>query len=114
MENVIQRSTAIIDSDFELFLENDPTLQDAYMNAMELCGVAWTDEELAAAAFRRMYGEDANIDPLMQAWRWMQRDDEYAHAVGQAAERWLAEQAKARRRRQRESIRAQIQPLPVS
>lgn len=105
MDNVIRtRATVLIESDFELFLEHDPELQDAYLNAMELCGIAWTDEELAAAAYRRLYGDDANIEPLMQAWRWQQRDDEYAHAVGFAAERWLAEQAKARAARQTEPI----------
>ena len=55
---------------FETFLENDVELAMAYEACLAAANLLWSDEEVAAAAFRRQYGDDAPIDDLMMAWHW--------------------------------------------
>lgn len=85
---------------FESFLENDPELAMAYDACLAAANLLWSDEEVAAAAFRHQYGDDANIDDLMAAWHWQQTlanpnhpDHGRAWDVHEACQRWQAKQA---------------------
>ncbi|MBA3948127.1 MAG: hypothetical protein H0X37_26705 [Herpetosiphonaceae bacterium] len=79
--------------DFGAFLEADPELQMAYDACMQTANRTWSDELIAADAFRRLYGE--NIDGLMMAWRFRQElmaGDRNAIAVHIAVIKWKRRQ----------------------
>jgi hypothetical protein len=83
---------------FEAFLENDFELAMAYEACLASANLLWTDEQMAEAAFKLVYGD--NIDDLLMAWRWQHilsnpnhPDHGRAWNVHEACERWQAQQA---------------------
>lgn len=95
-------TTAQLHDEFEQQLETDPVLSKLYMNGLVTLKREWNEEQVAIAAFHRLYGEDTNIDHLMQAWRWQRslenpNDPDHAKAwdVREAVQRMKAKQAVA-------------------
>ena len=87
------------DDEFETFLTNDAELRMAYDACMRAADLEWSDEALAEATFRRLYGD--KVDDLMQAWRWQRAlrdpaDPEHGSAINVhiAVAKWQHKQKK--------------------